>query len=103
LTSRPSDTPSERAGDLGVIESRARRAAAELYRDRRWSPEDDAALDAAFSKASEGALSVPSLAERAIVARRVASHVVPRRFRPALGRLARRVDARVRRFVMARS
>ena len=85
-----------------TVLARATTAADALVADGRWSDADDAALDDAFEVAARAALAVPSLAERAPRLRRIARLVVPAGLRPSLGRLARRVDALIRRLAGAR-
>jgi hypothetical protein len=70
--------------------------AGRLVDEGRWSSARDAELAAAFESAAREALSRPSLAERSPRLRRVARVVVPARFRPMLGRVARGVDATLR-------
>jgi hypothetical protein len=79
------------------VAASARDAADALQASGAWTAADDLAMDAAFSTAATAALAVPSFAERAMLLRRIAGRVVPRRLRPLLGRLARRADALARR------
>jgi hypothetical protein len=94
--SQPIPPVQANAGPAAVL-ARATAAAEALVAAGRWNEADDAMLDEAFDDSARAALAVPSLAERAPGLRRIARLVVPAGLRPGLGRLARRVDAIIRR------